>query len=68
MEETVVMIINKPSDIKYTCPYCLKKVEQNIKDFKFEQGFDKEHYSDWSYKEIECPHCKKRMTAKYFIN
>lgn len=63
-EETTVLLISKPVEVKYTCPHCEIEISQSIDEFMGEQLLTwSDFYED--DKDIECNNCGLKIKAEY---
>lgn len=63
--ETIVTLIQAPSDVDYTCPYCGESFMQDFEDFLEDQGLSWSNFSDWEYDPIKCPFCETEIEVSY---
>lgn len=61
MSSTVVNLIQAPSDVDYTCPWCGERIIQDFKDFLYDQGLSWSNFPDWQYEDITCPKCGEKI-------
>lgn len=66
MSSTVVTLIQAPSDVDYTCPWCGERIIQDFDDFLDEQGLSWSDFSDWQYEDIICPRCWKKIENVFY--
>lgn len=61
MSSTTVTLIQAPSDVDYTCPWCRERIIQDFDDFLDDQGLSWSDFPDWQYEYITCPECGKKI-------
>ncbi len=66
--ETLVTIIQTPSSISYTCPYCGERVIEDFEDFLCNQGLSWIDFPDWAYNPIKCSKCGEEIDASYLLD
>lgn len=63
--ETIVTLIQKPTEVEFTCPYCKSDISENFEEFLDEQGLSWSDFPDWEYEPIKCPFCENEIEAEY---
>lgn len=63
--ETIVTLIQKPTEVEFTCPYCKADVSEDFEEFLYDQGLSWSDFSDWKYEKIKCPFCGVEIEAEY---
>ena len=63
--ETIVTLIQKPTEVEFTCPYCKSDVSEDFEEFLDEQGLSWSDFPDWEYEPIKCPFCENEIEAEY---
>lgn len=66
MSNTVVTLIQAPSDLDYTCPWCEERIIQDFEDFLDEQGLAWSDFPDWQYEYITCPRCGEKIKDVFY--
>lgn len=62
MNKTIVKITNKHSEVKFTCSHCEQTIMQDFDEFVDEQEFPWDYWADWTYLDMICPECGKKIT------
>lgn len=63
--ETIVTLIQKPTEVEFACPYCKADVSEDFEEFLDDQGLSWSDFSDWKYEKIKCPFCGVEIEAEY---
>lgn len=63
--ETIVTLIQKPTEVEFTCPCCKADVSEDFEEFLDDQGLSWSDFSDWKYEKIKCPFCGVEIEAEY---
>ena len=63
--ETIVTLIQKPTEVEFTCPCCKADVSEDFEEFLDNQGLSCRDFPDWEYELIKCPFCEAEIEAEY---
>ena len=63
--ETIVTLIQKPTEVEFTCPCCKSDVSEDFEEFLDEQGLFWSDFPDWEYEPIQCPFCEAEIEVEY---
>ena len=63
--KTIVTLIQKPTDVEFTCPYCEADISEEFEEFLERQGLPWSDFPDWKYEPIKCPFCEMEIEAEY---
>ena len=63
---TTLTIIQAPSDVEYTCPYCVQMIKQDFDDFLNYNGLLWSDFPDWQYEYITCPECGENIDNIFY--
>ena len=63
--ETTVTLVQAPTEVYYTCPYCGDRIIQDFEEFLDDQGLSWSDFPDWQYDPIKCPFCENEIEVSY---
>ena len=66
MNETIVRLIQAPSDVEYTCPWCRERIIQDFEDFLDDQGLSWSNFPDWQFENITCSSCGEEIDNIFY--
>lgn len=66
MSETIVTLIQAPSDVDYTCPWCGERIIHDFEVFLDDQGLAWSDFPDWQYEDITCPRCGEKIKDVFY--